>query len=70
MLNPFKRHLRVVPFQQPISPARNNPAEFPRRPVLLPVKNDDGHSVGYDLGWVYIGEAATVALSRIAGGVR
>jgi hypothetical protein len=42
------------------------PFPRPRRAVLTPVMNDDGHVTGFDLGWITISRELAVRIARMA----
>jgi hypothetical protein len=55
------------PIQRP--PRLGNVIAFdrPRRAVLRPVTNDDGHVTGFDLGWITISRELALRIGRMAG---
>jgi hypothetical protein len=57
--------------QQPCSLAKVMPFSRPRRAVLTPVRNDDGHITGFDLGWITISRELAIRIARmVAAGAR
>jgi hypothetical protein len=63
MRNSLKRRLQVVQTQ--------DQASFSPRPVLAPVKNDDGHVTSFDLGWIRASGGPAFRTGRMApGGAR
>jgi hypothetical protein len=55
-----------TPIQRPLPLGNVIPFPKPRRAVLRPVTNDDGHVTGFDLGSITISRELAIRIGRMA----